>query len=224
MSHPTGQALQDQYEIRPDPHALTHNPENPSENPSPGVDYTPHPEHSLKISPAHEKIVRAITNLYSGSASEEDMQVYAEDAVYDDPWSYCDARYKIAGQWYGTPPASTLSSPPAVKASQSNPPPTHPLAGLPKIMASSRTLATEIVAATATSISYKQRQEYTPRVVRVARAVDSLITLTLDEEGKVRYHKDMWNEKDYSHGGVGKWLKTLNGDHLTKITRPPEGL
>ena len=91
-------------------------------------------------------------------------------------------------------------------------------------MASSRTLATEIVAATATSISYKQRQEYTPRVVRVARAVDSLITLTLDEEGKVRYHKDMWNEKDYSHGGVGKWLKTLNGDHLTKITRPPEGL
>ncbi|KAA6406418.1 MAG: hypothetical protein FRX48_09769 [Lasallia pustulata] len=196
MSHPTGQALQDQYEIRPDPHALTHNPENPSGNPSPGVDYTPHPEHSLKISPAHEKIVRAITNLYSGSASEEDMQVYAEDAVYDDPWSYCDTRYKIAGQWYG----------------------------LPKIMASSRTLATEIVAATATSISYKQRQEYTPRVVRVARAVDSLITLTLDEEGKVRYHKDMWNEKDYSHGGVGKWLKTLNGDHLTKITRPPEGL
>lgn len=58
----------------------------------------------------------------------------------------------------------------------------------------------------------------------MARAVDSLITLTLDEEGKVRYHKDMWNEKDYSHGGVGKWLKTLNGDHLTKITRPPEGL
>lgn len=47
------------------------------------------------------------------------------------------------------------------------------------------------------------------------------MSLTLDEEGKVRYHKDMWNDKDYSHEGLGKVMKTLNGDHLTKITRPP---
>lgn len=46
-------------------------------------------------------MVKSITNLYSGSASEEDMQVYAKEAIYDDPWSYCDTRYKIAGQWYG---------------------------------------------------------------------------------------------------------------------------
>ena len=101
MSHPTGQALQDQYEIRPDPQALTHNSQDPSQNSSTEVDYEPHPSRSLKVSPEHEKIVRAITALYSGSASEEDMQVYAEKAVYDDPWSYCDTRYKIAGQWYG---------------------------------------------------------------------------------------------------------------------------
>ena len=91
-------------------------------------------------------------------------------------------------------------------------------------MASSRTLATEIVSDSPTSIVYKQQQEYTPRVLRVSKPVNSLITLTLDEQGKVRYHKDMWNEKDYSHEGLGKLLKTLNGDHLTKITRPPEGL
>lgn len=30
------------------------------------------------------------------------MEVYAPEAIYDDPWSYCDTRYKIAGQWYGT--------------------------------------------------------------------------------------------------------------------------
>ena len=29
------------------------------------------------------------------------MQVYAQEAIYDDPLSYCDTRYKIAGQWYG---------------------------------------------------------------------------------------------------------------------------
>lgn len=91
-------------------------------------------------------------------------------------------------------------------------------------MASSRTLATEIVSDTPTSIIYKQRQEYTPRVLHVSKPVDSLVTLTLDEAGKVRYHKDMWNQKDYSHGGVGKVLKTMNGDFLTGVTRPPDSL
>jgi hypothetical protein len=36
--------------------------------------------------------------------------------------------------------------------------------------------------------------------------------------------QDMWNEKDYSHEGLGKIMKELNGDHLTKITQPPEDL
>ena len=47
------------------------------------------------------------------------------------------------------------------------------------------------------------------------------MTLSLDDEGKVKYHKYMWNEKDYSHEGLGKVFETLNGDHLTKITQPP---
>ena len=92
------EALQENYEPRPDPQSLT---SNPLHNSSTGVDYEPHPEKSIKIPPERERIVRSITNLYSGSASEEDMQVYAAEAVYDDPWSYCDTRYKIAGQWYG---------------------------------------------------------------------------------------------------------------------------
>lgn len=252
-SHPTGQALQDAYEIRPDAHQLTHNSTDPSENSSTSVDYEPHPENSLPVSPEHERIVKAITNLYSGSASEEDMLVYADKAVYDDPLSYCDTRYKIAGQWYGKhfPPSIPPLPPPSFlrkKPSSSirlPPPPrgshsqqacskrtneTNPLSslpprlGIPKLMASSRTLKTEIISDNPRSIVYKQQQEYRPRVLQVAKRVNSLITLTLDEEGKVRYHKDMWNEKDYSHEGLGKVLKTLNGDYLTKVTQPPESL
>lgn len=90
-----------QYEIRPDPRDETQNAD-PSMNSSTGVDYEPHPENSIKLPPERQKIVDSICNLYSGSASEEDMQVYAEKSVYDDPWSFCDTRYKIAGQWYGT--------------------------------------------------------------------------------------------------------------------------
>jgi len=88
------------YEIRPDPQSLTQNTD-PEKNSSTGVDYEPHPESSIKLEPERQRVVDSICRLYSGSASEDDMQVYAEMAVYDDPWSYCDTRYKIAGQWYG---------------------------------------------------------------------------------------------------------------------------
>jgi hypothetical protein len=92
------------------------------------------------------------------------------------------------------------------------------------IFATSKTLATEVVESKSDRIIFKLRQEYTPKVLSFSKPVNSLVTLTLNDEGKVVYHKDMWNEKDYSHEGLGKIMKTLNGDHLTKITRPPRDL
>ena len=55
----------------------------------------------------------------------------------------------------------------------------------------------------------RQRHEYTLKGLPIGRKVDSLISLGLDADGKVRYHKDMWNEKDYSHDGFGKLVKKL---------------
>ncbi|KAF2451691.1 hypothetical protein P171DRAFT_347717 [Karstenula rhodostoma CBS 690.94] len=199
MSTQRAQDLIDSYEIRPDPIALTQN-SDPSKNASSGVDYEPHPEDSIPLDPSRERIIQAICNLYSGSASETDMQVYAEEAIYDDPLSFCDTRYKIAGQWYGASHAS------------------------PKIMSKSQTIKTQVVSSGENEIIFKLQQEYTPKPMPVGNKVNSLVTLTLDAQGKVKYHKDMWNEKDYSHQGLGKMIKTLNGDHLTKITQPPESL
>jgi len=99
--------------------------------------------------------------------------------------------------------------------------------GIPKIMASSRTLATEIVSSSDKEIVFKLRQEYRPKLMPAGKAVNSLVSLALENDGgeeRAVYHKDMWNEKDYSHEGLGKVFKTLNGDHLTKITQPPETL
>lgn len=98
------------------------------------------------------------------------------------------------------------------------------ITGIPKIMASSRTIKTEVVSSKPDEIIFKLQQEYMPKPLPVAKKVNSLVTLTLDKNGRVKYHKDMWNEKDYSHGGLGMVFKTLNGDHLTKITQPPESL
>ena len=84
--------------------------------------------------------------------------------------------------------------------------------GIPKIMASSKTLATEIVSSTDKEIVFKLQQEYTPRLAPAGKAVNSLISLALEEvdgKEKVVYHKDMWNEKDYSHEGLGAIFKKL---------------
>lgn len=97
-------------------------------------------------------------------------------------------------------------------------------------MAKSETLATEVVSSTDDELVFKLRQEYRPHALP-SKAVNSLVSLGLTKEtidGKeverVKYHKDMWNEKDYSHEGLGKVFKTLNGDYLTGITRPPKSL
>ena len=94
-------------------------------------------------------------------------------------------------------------------------------------MATSRTIATEVVSSTDKEIVFKLRQEYRPKLIPAGKAVNSLVSLApekVDGEEKVVYHRDMWNEKDYSHEGLGKIFKTLNGDHLTKITQPPKTL
>lgn len=85
-------------------------------------------------------------------------------------------------------------------------------------------MKTQVVEDKPDLIVFKLQQEYTPIVLHKAMTINSLVSLSLDADGKIRYHKDMWNEKDYSHEGLGKLLKKLNGDQLTKITKPPETL
>ena len=96
------QSLHDKYEPIPDTSELT-GARGGEGNISKGVDYEPYPEKSLKVSPEHQNVIDSIGRLYSGSCSKQDMEVYSEKAIYDDPYSYCDTRYKIAGQWYGLP-------------------------------------------------------------------------------------------------------------------------
>ena len=71
--------LHRKFEPVPDPQRLTG--EDLPNGVNKDVDYEPHPEKSLHISSQHQAIVKAITNLYSGSCSEDDMKVYAEKSM-----------------------------------------------------------------------------------------------------------------------------------------------
>jgi hypothetical protein len=93
-----------------------------------------------------------------------------------------------------------------------------------QVFSSLRTLKTEVVKDTPSEIVWKMQHEYTPKGISKSKAVNSLISLGLDDQGKVRYHKDMWNEKDYSHEGLGKFFKTLQADVTPVMSRPPKTL
>ena len=71
-------------------------------------------------------------------------------------------------------------------------------------MASSRTLATEVVEFTDRETVFKLRQEHRPRLLPAG--MNSLLSFALEnvDEGKEKlgYHKRMWHEKDYSHKGL----------------------
>ncbi|KIA75898.1 hypothetical protein HK57_00303 [Aspergillus ustus] len=178
---------------------------SPPRNTTDSIEYTPHPSHSIALPQNRASILQHIQNLYAGSASETDMSVYAEQAVYDDPFSYCDTRYKIAGQWYG----------------------------IPKLFRRSETLATEVVESDEDGMVWKQRQRWVLRGLGESlggKTVDSLVSLRLETEEmgggeeKVVYHKDMWSGRDYDHEGFGALVKKLNGDKLTHITQPPDSI
>lgn len=122
--------------------------------------YTPDPSTSLPLPPDRSVLVQDIISLYAGNPSESAMRHYHENSIYDDPFSFCDTRYKIAGQWYG----------------------------LPKAFKSLNPKAYEVVANEKDEIVFKLRQEYTFKLVNITKVVDSLITLKLDPD-EVRLSK-----------------------------------
>lgn len=119
----------------------------------------------------------------------------------------------------------------------------HDRYGIPAVMKSSTTTAVEIVSSTPVPESksakepgamvFKMKRAWTPKLLHKTFDVNHFVTLSLekavaeDGEGpgeRVKYHKDQWNEKDYSHEGLGKVMKTINGDFATIGTRPPKDL
>ncbi len=88
----------------PDQRGVEPHPDRPR-NVNGEVDYEPHPDQSIPISASRKAIQQKIINLYCGRASEENMKVYAEQAIYDDPYSYCDTRYnhtRILSSMFGS--------------------------------------------------------------------------------------------------------------------------
>jgi hypothetical protein len=164
--------------------------------PDGSADYAPDLSKSVSIPPERQAIVDTVQRLYSITFTDKDLEIYDSKAIYDDPLSYCDTREKIAAQW----------------------------AGLKKIMSSSETKGIEVIKNTPDELIMKMHQVYQVKPLNNEITVNNLVSLGFDSEGKVKYHKDQWNEKDYSHQGIGKFIKTLSGDHMPKVVDLPDNV
>jgi len=160
--------------------------------------YKPNPEKSLALPKDRQRVVDAVIALYSSKASEEATLHYHKESVYDDLLSFCDTRRKIAGQFYA----------------------------LPKVFSNTQVLEYEV--AQLDPIVLKLRTAFTEKPLGT-KEVEHLVTLVTenDESGRplIRYHKDQWNEKDFSHDkSIGSLFKKVNGDGVAKILSLPESL
>lgn len=113
--------------------------------------------------------------------------------------------------------------------------------GIPLAFASTKVTGTEVVESTPSTLIFKMRCDYTFRLIGATKPVNSLITLTLDPDpdsrsdkdlvgtqrpdGKgplqgwmetVKYHKDMWNQNDYSHEGLGAGMVIRSSKLITQ--------
>ena len=111
------------------------------------------------------------------------MQVYAEKAIYDDPWSYCDTKYKITGQlfFWEICVESYRSNWNSLEKQYEGGALTFK--GILKSIASFHTLATKIASSTKKEIVFKLRQEYRPKLTPARKAINSLVNLGLEKDG-----------------------------------------
>ncbi|KAI9663149.1 MAG: hypothetical protein M1821_008197 [Bathelium mastoideum] len=163
-------------------------------------DYTPNPSKSLPLSPARQRLVDDILDLYSCKPSVEKVRRYTPDCVYDDQFVYANDRYKMAGQWFA----------------------------LPKLFTDSTNKAYEIVRSDNEMIQFKNEQSWTFKLIPKTAVINALVSLSLDPKTvdsefiQVKYHKDQANDKDYSHEGLGFSFKKWQADNVVKHMDSPE--
>ncbi|KAL9073541.1 MAG: hypothetical protein Q9157_004707 [Trypethelium eluteriae] len=157
-------------------------------------DYKPDPSKSLPLSPARQRLVDDILDLYSCKPTIEKVKRYTSDCVYDDQFVYANDRYKMAGQWFA----------------------------LPKLFTDSKNLGYEVVRSDREVIQFKNEQSWTFKGIPKTAVINALVSLSLDPATvdadfmQIKYHKDQANEKDYSHTGLGFSFKKWQADEVVK--------
>jgi len=118
------------------------------------------------------------------------------DAVFEDPWTKCVGYKEYTAQWFS----------------------------LPRVIPHSITLQHRVLSSTHNPhrIVFDQTQEYTIRFLRRKKIIQSLVTLELDEDGKIIRMEDRWNGEEMPRRWGAMWLRRLNGKTMPLFVRVPK--
>ncbi|KAF8478963.1 hypothetical protein DFH94DRAFT_34561 [Russula ochroleuca] len=136
--------------------------------------------------PYHLSVLDDIKDMYEGFATKEMLQKrWRKDAEYEDPYTRCKGFSEIAPQWYALPRMYT------------------------KLTVTGR----RVLASTEhpNRLILWQKHEYTIRVTGSKKAVESILVIDFDEEGKIARMVDQRRGQDPPTRWGAQQLRRLNG-------------
>ncbi|KAG9101766.1 hypothetical protein FRC06_002677 [Ceratobasidium sp. 370] len=117
------------------------------------------------------------------------------DAIFEDPWTKCIGYREYTAQWFA----------------------------LPWVTPHSTTLQHRVLSSThhPHRIVFDQTQEYNLRFLKRKKIIQSLVTLELDEDGKIIRMEDRWNGEEMPRKWGALLLRRLNGKTMPLFVRVP---
>jgi len=157
-------------------------------------------EDRTKLDPVRQQILDDTLKLFCGRPTLEIFERHWDrDAVLEDPLCQCRGYREYTAQWFA----------------------------LTKMVLNSRTLSHRVLASTSSPsrIVYSQTQEYTLRVTKTKKVIQSMVVIHLDNNNRITMLEDKWKGDDQPSGWASKLFRRLNAKtmpifvHIPK--RPP---
>lgn len=150
---------------------------------------------SGELSPKATTLIHEALELFGARPSNKYFSNHwTHDAVFEDPLCYAQGHRQYKAQWFGMPAAFSKSD----------------------------TLAWYVTKDTPEEIAYVQRQRYTFKGLGFKKELVSKVVMKLNEEGKITYFADRWNDQDPPAHFLVWPLRRLNAVVMPYlISQPP---
>jgi len=154
-------------------------------------------EDRTKLDPVRQQILEDTLQLFCAHPTAEIFERHwLPDAIFEDPFCQCRGYREYTAQWFA----------------------------LPRMVSSSRTLSHRVLASTSSPsrIVYSQTQEYTLRVTKTKKVIQSMVVIHLDNNSKITMLEDKWKGDDQPCSWTAKVFRRLNARTMPIFVHVPK--
>lgn len=158
-------------------------------------------EDRTKLDPVRQAILDDTLQLFCARPTLEIFERHWRmDAVFENPLGKCKGYKEYTAQWFG----------------------------LAKMVSDSKTTSHRVLASTSSPsrIVYSQTQEYTFRLTKKKKVVQSMVVIHLDNEDKIVMLEDKWKGDDQPSNLASRFFRRLNAKTMSvliRVPKPPPG-